>query len=128
MEDLYDFRSDLVGSDEEIPEFFIYFVPGMLAKQGLAAPFRTVGEITRTETIKLECCKDEDCGDPTEFDCECNLCTTQCPTQQRSGGQGFTSFTVDLFKTTGIITVSYRMYSIPDQLTIYYEGQVIFST
>jgi hypothetical protein len=123
-EDLYDF-AEWDGTKDD---FFVNYVPGRFAEQGWAKQFLSKGEIRRTETIDLQCCKDEDCGNPTEFECECSLCTTQCPTIQRSGGQGFTSFTVELFKTSGSIEVFYEMYTIPDELTIYYEGTVIFGT
>ena len=35
---------------------------------------------------------------------------------------------MELFKTQGVITVSYQMYSIPDRLNVYYEGNQIFTT
>ena len=100
----------------------------LFAELGWAKAFFSRGSVTRTETVALQCCRDTDCGAATEFECECNLCTTQCPTQQRSGGQGFTSFTVELFKNRGTIQVFYEMYSIPDELNVYYEGSTIFST
>lgn len=55
-------------------------------------------------------------------------CAAKCPSTQRSGGQGTTTLTVDLKKTSGTFPVSYQMYSIPDELTIVYEGNTIFST
>ncbi len=124
MEDFYNFNNKQKDVHTGLPDN----ENGRFAVLGWAKPFYSRGKIKRTETISLQCCKDEDCGDPTQFDCQCSLCTTQCPTNQRSGGQGFTSFTVELFKTTGKITVSYDMYTIPDELNIYYEGTKIFTT
>lgn len=60
-------------------DMFVNLIPGAFASLGWAIPYITTGQISRTETIDLNCCKDEDCGDSTEFDCECNLCTAQCP-------------------------------------------------
>jgi hypothetical protein len=37
-------------------------------------------------------------------------------------------FSVDLLKTQGTFEVFYEMYTIPDELNIYYEGARIFST
>lgn len=119
IEDRYDFANDLLPWNLD---------NGRLIRLGWAQPFLSKATISRSEVVSLDCCKDEDCGDPTEFDCECNLCTTQCPTNQRSGGQGFTRFTVELFKTQGAINVFYEMYSIPDRLNIFYEGVQIFTT
>jgi hypothetical protein len=103
-------------------------VPGRFSTLGWAKGYISSGQKSVKGGIVLQCCKDEDCGDPTQFECECSLCTTQCPTQQRSGGQGFTSFSVNMFKTKGTFSVSYQMYTVPDQLKIYYEGAVVFST
>lgn len=124
-EDFYDFNV----WDGSYGDMFVNLIPGAFASLGWAIPFITTGQISRTETIDLNCCKDEDCGDSTEFDCECNLCTAQCPTQQNAGGYGrFQQFTVDLHKTQGVFQVYYQMYTIPDQLKIYYEGVPVFST
>ena len=124
-EDFYDFNV-WDGSNSDM---FVNLIPGSFAALGWATPYITTGQISRTETIDLNCCKDEDCGDSTEFDCECNLCTAQCPTQQNAGGYGrFQQFTVDLHKTQGVFQVYYEMYRIPDQLKIYYEGASVFST
>ena len=59
---------------------------------------------------------------------ESDTCAAKCPTTQRSGGQGTTTLTIDLKKTSGSFPVSYNMFSIPDGLDIFYEGQTIFST
>lgn len=124
VEDFYNFNMGQVDLATGLPDND----NGRFEVLGWAKSFFSRGKITRSETIALQCCKDSDCGDETQFDCECNLCTTQCPTQQRSGGQGFTSFTVDLKKTQGVFTVSYQMYTVPDELTISYEGAVVFGT
>ena len=124
VEDYYNFNPGQVDIASGLPDDDNC----LFAIIGWANPFYSRGSISRSETIDLVCCEDSECGDPTEFDCECNLCVTQCPTNQSSGGQGFTSFSVDLFKTSGTIEVSYQMYIVPDELTIYYEGNTIFST
>jgi hypothetical protein len=51
-----------------------------------------------------------------------------CPTTQVSGGQGVTTRNVDLLVRSGTFTVTYNMYSIPDQLDISYEGETIYTT
>jgi Dockerin type I domain len=119
IEDQYDFAKDLAPWNLD---------NGRLIRLGWARPFLSKAAFSRIKVVDLDCCQDEDCGDATEFDCICNLCTTQCPTSQRSGGQGFFRFTVELFKTRGTISVSYEMYSIPDRLNIYYEGTQIYTT
>lgn len=55
-------------------------------------------------------------------------CAAKCPTTQRSGGQGVTTLTVDLKKTSGTFLVTYQMFSIPDGLEVFYEGKTIFTT
>ena len=57
-----------------------------------------------------------------------NVCIAKCPTTQESGGQGNTTLTIDMLKTSGTFPVTYQMYSIPDQLYIVYEGKRIFDT
>ncbi len=52
----------------------------------------------------------------------------RCPTTQRSGGQGVTTLNVGLKKTSYTFDVSYQMYTIPDKLELFYEGNVIFTT
>ncbi len=105
------------------------WIPGRFSTLGWAKGYVTRGQKTEIKGgIVLQCCNDNNCGDTTEFECKCNLCTTQCPTEQRLGGQGFTFFSVNLFKTKGTFSVYYQMYAIPDQLKVYYEGSAIFST
>ena len=55
-------------------------------------------------------------------------CVAQCPSTQKSGGQGTTTLTIDLVVSSGTFTVSYEMYSIPDRLIVEYEGKIIFDT
>ena len=55
-------------------------------------------------------------------------CIAQCPSTQRSGGQGTTRLVIDVLKSSGTFPVFYQMYTNPDELTILYEGGVIFST
>lgn len=57
-----------------------------------------------------------------------DVCIAKCPTTQESGGQGVTTLTINLLKTSGTFQVSYDMYQIPDALSIFYEGKPIFST
>lgn len=113
VEDLYNFNNGQVDIATGLPDGD----NGCFEVLGWARSFFSRGEVTRSESISLQCCDDSDCGNPTEFDCTCRLCTTQCPTNKRSGGQGFTSFTVDLKKTQGTFEVFYQMYTVPDDLT-----------
>jgi hypothetical protein len=59
---------------------------------------------------------------------ETDICIAKCPTTQESGGQGTTVLKIDMLRTSGSFPFWYNMYGIPDQLTIEYEGQVIFDT
>lgn len=59
---------------------------------------------------------------------ETEECVAKCPTTQSSGGQGVTTLTIDLLKASGTFEVSYQMYTVPDSLSVYYEGSQIFST
>ncbi|KAL3761167.1 hypothetical protein ACHAWU_000262 [Discostella pseudostelligera] len=59
---------------------------------------------------------------------ETDICIAKCPTTQESGGQGTTVLKIDMLRTSGTFPFWYEMYGIPDQLTIEYEGQVIFDT
>ena len=56
------------------------------------------------------------------------VCIAQCPSTQRSGGQGTSVLTIDLLRQSGTFPVTYEMYSIPDQLYIDYQGTRIFDT
>ena len=56
------------------------------------------------------------------------ICIAQCPSTQRSGGQGTSVLTIDLLRQSGTFPVSYQMYQIPDQLYIDYQGTRIFDT
>lgn len=124
IEDFYNFnkgQKDIFSGlpDDENGRFEVF---------GWAKSFYSRGSISRTVVVDLACCKDEDCGNASSFDCTCNKCETQCPTNTRSGGRGFTQFTVDLKKTSGTFRLWCEMYRNPDELTIIYEGKQIFST
>jgi hypothetical protein len=56
------------------------------------------------------------------------ICIAQCPSTQKSGGQGTTTLTIDLLRLSGKFEVTYDMFTVPDELTITYEGNDIFST
>jgi hypothetical protein len=66
-------------------------------------------------------------GDQTEYE-KLPVCVAQCPTTQTSGGQGVTRLVIDLLEISGTFPVSYEMYTIPDELSIVYEGKTIYST
>lgn len=55
-------------------------------------------------------------------------CAATCPTTQSSGGQGTTTLTVDVLANQGSFPVVYNMFGIPDQLEIFYEGSLVFTT
>jgi hypothetical protein len=57
-----------------------------------------------------------------------DICVAKCPTTQASGGQGGTTLVIDLLRNQGQFPVRYQMVDIPDQLTIFYENNVIFDT
>lgn len=59
---------------------------------------------------------------------ETDTCIEQCPSTRESGGRGTYRFRLDMVVTEGTFPVSYYMYFIPDQLTITYEGSVLFDT
>lgn len=125
-EDLYDFNRD--AKDKSPLVVIASNIFGQFTVYGFASPFMTTSKVSRMEAYELQCCQDTDCGQADAFECVCNLCEVQCPTTQVSGGQGFTSFTVDLKKKTGTFPVSYDMYTIPDGLNVFYEGKNIYST
>ena len=56
------------------------------------------------------------------------ICIAKCPSTQQSGGQGLTVLSIDMLRPSGTFPVSYQMYTIPDSLSIEYEGNTIFST
>ncbi len=56
------------------------------------------------------------------------VCIAKCPSTQQSGGQGLTVLSIDMLRPSGTFPVSYQMYTIPDSLSIEYEGNTIFST
>jgi hypothetical protein len=57
-----------------------------------------------------------------------DICVAKCPTTQDSGGQGGTTLVIDMLHKQGKFPVSYEMYTVPDHLTIYYEGKVLYDT
>ena len=75
-------------------------------------------------------------GDKAQADAQANqkqheedpVCIAQCPSTQRSGGQGLTVLKIDMLRPSGTFPVSYEMYTVPDGLSIEYEGNIIFST
>lgn len=52
----------------------------------------------------------------------------QCDIQQGSGGQGTTFITQILGKTAGSVSVNYQMYTIPDQMDVYYNNALVATT
>lgn len=52
----------------------------------------------------------------------------QCNVQSGSGGQGTTFTTQILGASPGSVDVSYQMYTIPDQMDIYYNNALVAST
>ena len=59
---------------------------------------------------------------------ETPVCVARCPTTQSSGGQGDHRLVIDVLETSGTFPLKYDMYEIPDQLSIEYEGSVIYTT
>ena len=51
-----------------------------------------------------------------------------CNVQSGSGGQGTSFITQNLGATPGSVTISYQMYTIPDQMDVYYDNQLVAST
>ncbi len=51
-----------------------------------------------------------------------------CNSRTESGKEGITRKTHDLGENAGTATISYEMYSVPDKLEVYYEGNVVAST
>ncbi|MBY0426156.1 MAG: IPT/TIG domain-containing protein [Cytophagales bacterium] len=52
----------------------------------------------------------------------------ECNTLNSSGGQGTTFTPHNLGAFPGQVSVDYEMYSVPDQMDIYYNGQMVAST
>lgn len=125
MEDFYNFNKGQVDIATGLPDND----NGRMEVLGWAKSFFSRGSVTTTETLNLQCCKAEDCGDPTEWACECNQCEEKlsCPITVGGGGIPVT-FTVELFETSGVFDASYEMYDFPEELNIFYEGQNIYST
>ena len=51
-----------------------------------------------------------------------------CDAAVESGGYGLTTTTHLLGSKPGTVYVTYEMYTVPDRLTIYYDGNVVAST
>lgn len=52
----------------------------------------------------------------------------QCNTQSGSGGQGTTFVTQILGTIAGSVSIDYQMYTIPDQMEVYYNDALVAST
>jgi Zn-dependent metalloprotease len=52
----------------------------------------------------------------------------ECNVQSGSGGQGTSFITQNLGNSAGFVEVNYQMYTIPDQMEIYYDGELMAST
>jgi hypothetical protein len=57
-----------------------------------------------------------------------DICIVKSPTTQTSGGQGTTVLNIDMLQKSGKFPVQYQMYTIPDQLSIKYEGILMLDT
>ena len=57
-----------------------------------------------------------------------DICVAKCPTTQTSGGQGTTVLNIDMLRKSGTFPVEYQMYTIPDQLSVEYEGLPLLDT
>jgi hypothetical protein len=65
---------------------------------------------------------------PMAADSPIGVVAAMCDTTQQSGGQGTTRLSIDMMATSGTFPVDYEMYQIPDQLEVFYEGNVIYTT
>ena len=63
-----------------------------------------------------------------DYDYLSDNCIKLCDDYSESGGQTIQSFYVALDSSRGYVTLTYNMYSVPDQLELVYEGATIFST
>lgn len=54
--------------------------------------------------------------------------TKKCDSLFESGGSGYHEFYVDLGKEKGTFKLKYNMYKVPDKLTIFNNGNIIYST
>lgn len=63
---------------------------------------------------------------------ELGLLTTgpivHCNREQQSGGQEGDHRTVQMGVAAGVIELEYKMYTVPDQLQIFYEGEMLFDS
>ncbi len=53
---------------------------------------------------------------------------TQCNTSTLSGGEGTTVTVHELGQTSGTFNFSYNTYSVPDEIVIRYEGNIVYQT
>jgi hypothetical protein len=80
------------------------------------------------------CDPDDTCADDDGNEVEpgqlgtCFTISIPCDETQLSGGEGVTVTTINLGQPSGTFSVSYQMYSIPDQMDIEYEGVIIYTT
>ena len=52
----------------------------------------------------------------------------QCNGLVQSGGEGDSAYTVELGRHNGTFQLFYDMYIVPDEMTIYYLGGIVFTT
>jgi hypothetical protein len=72
MEDYYHFNPGQIDIATGLPDDDNC----LFAQLGWASPIYILYSLSRTDTVYLQCCKNEDCGDVNAFDCKCNRCTT----------------------------------------------------
>ena len=84
---------------------------------GFYAAVALLGDDARNDAI----------AEQTQYE-QSDECAEQCPSTRESGGRGTYRFTIDMILTAGTFPVYYQMYTIPDALTISYEGNVLFDT
>ena len=91
-------------------------VVGTLSTGGLALAFLISGLVLQAQSLQAD----------VDALRECFALCSDGFTQ--SGGQQTTTYVVALDRSSGDITLVYEMYSVPDQLELIYEGDVIFTT
>jgi hypothetical protein len=57
---------------------------------------------------------------------EQDVCSLPCNTTQRQGGNGTTTFSMNMVAYQGTFNIWYDMFGVPDQVTIFYEGKEIY--
>ncbi|CAB9521480.1 expressed unknown protein [Seminavis robusta] len=63
-----------------------------------------------------------------ENDCFGEITSFPCDNFQNSGGHGVTTSLIDMGQTSGTFTVSYHMQRIKDQMEVFYEDEVLYTT